>query len=188
MKPQIHKLNETIIALREKTSTYFSVTRLTSIKSLCKEPIIAAQFVFHLARLTFEKVQNSSCPKYIEVTDWRFYQALITEAVSLMERYLRTPTEENISSLHEIRRRVTSVQSYTGKKIWGHSIRTIHSRDVLVIEDALQCLMSPEVAPFWAYQTARDYAEQYNPHYGTGLVPESVPMLEDIASFWSNQS
>lgn len=48
MKPQFHKLKETTIALQKGASTYFSITRLTSIKTLCKDPAIAAQFVFHL--------------------------------------------------------------------------------------------------------------------------------------------
>lgn len=182
MNPQIHKLKETTIALRTGASTYFSITRLTSVKTLCKDPFIAGQFVFHLAKRTFEKVQNTSYSQYIES------QALISESVSLMEIYLQSPTKENLSTLRGMCSKLKSVQSVTEKGIWGHPIRTIHSRDVLVIEDALQCLMSPVVAPLWAYQTARDYTERYDPHYGTGLVPESVPMLEDIIGFFDSQS
>ena len=43
MKLQVRKLAEMATALRDKTSTYFSITRLTSLKSLCKEPTTAAQ-------------------------------------------------------------------------------------------------------------------------------------------------
>ena len=38
--------------------------------------------------------------------------------------------------------------------------------------------------PYWAYQTARHYAEQYDPRYGDGLIPASAPLLEDIVQFW----
>ena len=31
---------------------------------------------------------------------------------------------------------------------------------------------------------ARQYAERYNSRYPTGLIPESAPMVEDIADFW----
>ena len=61
----------------------------------------------------------------------------------------------------------------------------IRNRDLLVVEDALRVLVSgPEMAPIWAYQAARDYAERYDPRYGTGLIPSSAPLMEDIARFW----
>src|SRR3972149_9645294 len=180
MKPQIRKLIETATALRNKTDTYFSITRLTSLKSLCKEPAVAAQFVFYLSECTLARVQDAPCPKYTKPADWLHYQTLIAEAVAVMKRYLRRPTEKNLSALRQMRMKVEPVQTYTGREIWGHPIRSIHSREVLVIEDALRCMIEPEVAPFWAYQTARDYTEEYNPRYGTGLIPESVSLLEDL--------
>ena len=148
MKLQVRKLAEMATALRDKTSTYFSITRLTSLKSLCKEPTTAAQFVFHLAECIFEKVRDAPCPRYTEPADWQHYQALIAEGVAVMKKYLRKPTEQNLSAVREMRRKVVSVQTYTGKGIWGQPIRSIHSRDVLVIEDALQCMISPVAAPF----------------------------------------
>ena len=29
-----------------------------------------------------------------------------------------------------------------------------------------------------------DYAERYDPRYGTGLIPESAPLVMDIVDFW----
>jgi len=188
MKLQIRRLTETARALREQTSTYFSITRLTSLKSLCKEPAIANQFVCHLAECVLAKTQIAPCPKYCRRADWEHYRALIAEAVPLMRNYRQKPTEKNLATLRKMRLKVESVQNYTGKEIWGHPIRAIHSKDVLVIEDALQCMSSPETASYWAYQAARDYAECYNPLYGSGLIPESAPMLEDILRFWSSRS
>ena len=183
MKPQVRRLGETAAALRNQTSTYFSITRLTGLKSLCREPELAAQFVLHLAERTLRRVEDSGCPAYTEPVDWQRYQALILEAVTLMKESL-CQGKSNLSALRTVLRKVESVQTDTGKEIWGHPTRNIHSQDVLVIEGALQCLLAPEVAPFWAYQTARDYVEQYNPSYGTGLIPESIPMLEDVIGFW----
>jgi hypothetical protein len=56
----------------------------------------------------------------------------------------------------------------------------------LLFEYAIRCLLSPshEIG-YWAYQTARHYAERYDSHYGTGLIPASLPLVEDIAGFWS---
>jgi len=184
MKPQIRRLAETATALRLGTSKYFPITRLTSIKSLCKQPEIAAQFVFYLAERTLERMQAQGCPEYAEAADWMRYQSLISEAIKLMRDHLQVPTEMNLSPLRTMLRKAEAVQTYAGEQIWGHPLRTIHSTDVLVIEDALRCITLPFAAPYWAYQTAKDYAECYNPRYGTGLIPDSLPMLDDIIVFW----
>ena len=57
---------------------------------------------------------------------------------------------------------------------------------VLIIENSLRCVLSwtVEEAGYWAYHAARDYAERYDPHYGTGLIPESAPMVKAIVGFW----
>lgn len=34
------------------------------------------------------------------------------------------------------------------------------------------------------YQTARHYAERYASRLGTGLIPESAPLVQDIVDFW----
>ena len=188
MKPQIRRLAETAFALRAGTSTYFPITRLTSIKSLCIEPEIAAQFVFYLAERTLEKVRACPCPAYTDPADWTRYQSLITEAVPWMRDYLETPTEPNLAKLWDILQRAEAVQTFTGEQVWGHPLRTIYSSDVLVVEDALRCVTSPAAAPYWAYQTAKDYTECYDPRYGTGLIPESLPMLEDVIGFWMDRA
>ena len=54
-----------------------------------------------------------------------------------------------------------------------------HSLDD-VIENALKSILRDEEAPFWLYQAARDYAERYDPRHGTGLIPSSAPMMQEI--------
>jgi hypothetical protein len=49
---------------------------------------------------------------------------------------------------------------------------------------ALSSLLQPDASANWGYRIAREYSERYNPRYGTGLIPESAPMVEDIADFW----
>ena len=184
IRPQIHKFIATARTLRNGTTKYFSITRLTSLKNLCKDPDVAAQFVAFLAENTFQKMQASPCPEYTQPADWSRSQEIAGKAVQAIKQYLEEPNTVHLSALREVYREAEAVQVYTGKEIWGHPIRTIHSRDVLVIEDALRCVTEPMNASYWAYQTARDYTERYNPHYGTGLIPESVPMLDDIIRFW----
>src|SRR2546428_9269429 len=50
--------------------------------------------------------------------------------------------------------------------------------------EALLCMGFYFFASPWGYRLARQYAERYNARYGTGLIPESAPLVEDIADFW----
>lgn len=52
------------------------------------------------------------------------------------------------------------------------------------METSLECVLDPGASSELGYRLARQYAERYNPRYGTGLLPESSPMVEDIAEFW----
>jgi hypothetical protein len=71
------------------------------------------------------------------------------------------------------------------KYIYGGPVRLIKNNDLLVVEYALRTITADEMsAPYWAYQTARDYAERYSSKYGTGLIPISAPLVQDIAEFW----
>jgi len=143
IRPQIHKFIATAKALRDGTTKYFSITRLTSLKNLCKDPDVAAQFVAFLAENTFQKMQASPCPEYTQPADWSRYQEIAGKAVQVIKQYLEEPNTVHLSALREVYREAEAVQVYTGKEIWGHPIRTIHSRDVLVIEDALRCITEP---------------------------------------------
>jgi hypothetical protein len=60
----------------------------------------------------------------------------------------------------------------------------MQSTDVLIIELALSCLVYPADAAYWGYRLVREYAERSDPRYGAGLIPESAPLVEDIAEFW----
>lgn len=179
---KIRKFEETVIALREGQS--FSITKLTSIKSLCKDRNIAIQFALYISSLTLKKVKSSDCPKYTDPTDWDKYKKIISRSVSLMRRFTKDPVDDNLSVIRNHLREVKDVQNETRSGSYGSVIRIVHSRDVLVIEDSMCCMLYPDDSSYWAYQLARDYTEEYNSSYGTGLIPESAPMLDDIISFW----
>ena len=185
---KIRKLDEVVCALKEGNETYFSITKLTSIKSLCKNPGIAAQLAFYLSMLTLKKVNSSSCPDYTVPTDWERYKKLISRSVSLMNEFMKDRGETNQSSLRNMLKQVQEVQNETRRGHYGSVIRTIHSIDLLVIEDSICCMLYPDNVSYIAYKLAKNYTEKYNPRYGTGLVPESAPLLEDILSFWKKFS
>src|SRR5262249_15052232 len=70
---------------------------------------------------------------------------------------------------------------------WG-AARLIDDWELLLFEYALGCLLGPpHEAGYWAYQTARHYAERYDSRHGTGLIPESAPLVQDIADCWAEE-
>jgi hypothetical protein len=56
--------------------------------------------------------------------------------------------------------------------------------ELLVVENAMKSILREDQAPTWLYQAARVYAERYDSRHGTGLIPASAPMMQEIADFW----
>jgi len=108
---------------------------------------------------------------------------VVNEAIRHMERYLEHPIKEEADLVRAWLSDVRAVQNTYRNQAWG-SVRIIHGTEVLMIEYALSCLLQPTASSDWGYRIARQYAERYHSRYGTGLIPESAPMVEDIADFW----
>jgi hypothetical protein len=108
---------------------------------------------------------------------------VVDEALRQIARYLEKATEAEAALVRAWLSDVRAVQDRYEHQAWG-PVRIIDSTEVLIIEQALSCLLYPTNAADWGYRIAREYAERYNPRYGTGLIPESAPMVEDIADFW----
>ena len=180
---RIDKLADAARALREGRETRLSVTRLTSLKSLCRDPQVARRFALYLTKLTQDKM-DACCREQICKEDWAAHKALVARAVTGMQDNLDTSRDECRSALGDILSQIASVQNEHRKVGWN-IVRRIVSRDMLVVEYAMNCFVYlPADARYWAYQTARHYAEQYDPRYGDGLIPASAPLLEDIVQFW----
>ena len=171
---RINKLADAARALQEGCKTYLSVTRLTSLKSLCRDPQVARRFALYLTNLTLDKM-DASCPERIDKEDWAKYRALIAQAVAGIQDNLEASRKEIVSALGDILSQITRVQNEHQRVGWN-VLRRIISRHVLVAEYALHCFIyPPDTVPYWAYQTARQYAERYDPPYGTGLIPAFGP-------------
>jgi hypothetical protein len=153
----------------------FPITRLTSLKGLCKDPRAAWRFALFLAEHAGEKVAQGRCPERDK--------ALAAQAVSAMKAYMDEPSPERGSRLRSLLREVEAEQDETRRVGWNQ-VRMISNRDLLVIENALRSIVFIVEAPTWLYQAARDYAERYDPRHGTGLIPASAPMVREIADFW----
>jgi hypothetical protein len=96
--------------------------------------------------------------------------------------YMAAPIRDAELALRAARRELESAQSETRDTRWA-TVRTIDSRDALVVEDAIHCIVDPRDCAAWGYRLGRACAERYDPHHGGGLVPESAPLVRNIASF-----
>ena len=185
VSPKILKTIQTLaqIAAELRQGKDFNVTRLTLLKSLCSDPEAAAKFALHLAKRTLEKMKSQDCPSHITPEDWEQYQRLAAQAVRGMTKHLKQRTPAGESPLHELLQIIRNAQSKFERQEWG-LVRRIHSRELLTVETALECVLRPNASQLLAYDLARQYSERYNGRYGTGLIPESAPLVEDIAEFW----
>jgi hypothetical protein len=179
--PKIRQLATTAAELREGAS--FNITRLTTLKSLCEDATAAAHFAVHLATLTHKKMQEQPCPSHLDAEQWKHYKQIEETAVRAMQQYVEQPTTQTTNPLWTLQSQVRALQNTYRNQAWG-PVRMIHSTEVLLIEYALSCLLQPTASADWGYHLARQYAERYNSRYGTGLIPESAPLVEDIANFW----
>jgi hypothetical protein len=170
---KVERLEEVAEALRR--GEHFSVTRLTVLKGLCEDAEAAREFALFLTR----KVQKKMREKKGE----QRYRALVNRGVREMRSYLDDPSEENKERLHSLLQEMIGQQNEY-RNIYGGAVRIIHSMDLLVAEKAVRAILRPAEAPTWLYQAARDYSERYNARYGDGLIPDSAPMVEEIAGFW----
>jgi hypothetical protein len=179
--PKIRQLARIATDLHEGAS--FNITRLTTLKSLCEDATAAARFAVHLAQLTYKRMQEKACPFHLDPEKWEYYKQVVDEAIRQMQRYVEQPTTQTTNPLWTLQSQVRDLQNTYRNQAWG-PVRIIHSTEVLLIEYALSCLLQSTASADWGYHLARQYAERYNASYATGLIPESAPLVEDIADFW----
>ena len=159
----------------------FSITRLTTLKSLCEDPEVTAHFAVHLARHTSRRTNKRANPGHLSKDE--SHNELITRSVERLGRYVEKPSDAQREALGEVLRELESVNNDYESIPYG-VVRIIQDKNVLIVEDAVRCVLSPYSAPSQAYHLARNYAERYDPRYGTGLIPESAPLVMEIVDFW----
>jgi hypothetical protein len=161
----------------------FSITRLTILKSLCEDPEVAAHFAVYLAKHTSRRINEISSPLHLSNSEWRMHNEILERAVERLQSYVERPADPKREELRELLRELESVNDEYESIPYG-MVRIIRDKNVLIVEHAVQCVLSPFSAPSQAYHLARDYAERYDPRYGTGLIPDSAPLVMDIVDFW----
>lgn len=181
---KIKKWVETAKQLRtEKNIFALTITRLTSIKSLCQDERAAEQFALYLSHRVQQQMNEADCPDNLNPEEWETHKNLVADAMVQMENYSATPTDEGKQSILGLLRQIDGLQGDDYRNFQWNTVHFVRSGYLLKLEYALRCFVEPDF-PDWAYKLAREYVERYQPQYGTGLIPESVPMLLEVAEFW----
>ena len=149
-------------------------------KSLCRDEDYRKDYCVYLASLVMDNAkilgEKDNAEKIIKLTQ---------QAYLVIENVAKDGSNTNIVVARETLSRLKDFQDQYKKVKWS-TVRIINSTDLLILENILQCLLSQtDIAVSYAYDATRNYVEKYNPHYGTGLIPESIPMLEKIICFWN---
>jgi hypothetical protein len=160
-----------------------SITRLTSLKSLCQDEAAAKQFALSITARIQVQMQESARPEQFSPDEWQTYISLFTEAINLMAAQAETQTHERSSAIRKLLKDIDVLQGNQYRNIpWG-TLHIVRSGELLQLTYSLQCFESNNV-PYWTYKLAREYVEDYIPTYGTGITPRSIPMLLNVAEFW----
>ena len=181
---KIQTLDQIAADLRQ--GEHFEITRLTMLKSLCGNAENAAAFALNITKKTQQAMKTRSRPDHVEAETRRRCQRLAAEAMRGMTSYMKKPTDEAEESLDELLLEIRGIQNQHEHQRWG-SVRIIKSRELLVVETALECVLHPWASSDLGYRAARQYADRYDSRYGTGLIPKSAPMVEAIAEYWGRR-
>ena len=177
---RVQKLEDALDDLKHGNSNYFSITKLTSIKSLCRDDDCRKEYCVYLASLVMENAKSLADKENAEKV-----VKLIQQAYLVIQNVVEDGSNTNIVVARETLSRLKQFQDQSKRVKWS-TVRIIESNDLLILENILQCLLSQsDISSSYAYDATRNYVEKYNSRYGTGLIPESIPMLEKIICFWN---
>jgi hypothetical protein len=175
---RLRKLEAALSDLQDGRTGYFSITKLTSIKSLCRDEACRKEYCAYLASLVTEKTQTTAKDENPEDV-----RNLVQEAGRAIFD-LANETGNNEMIAQKALSRLRKFQDEYRKINWA-TVRIITNNDLLILENILQSLLSQkDTAASCAYDATRNYVERYNPHCGTGLIAESIPMLNEVVQFW----
>ncbi|MFB2921217.1 hypothetical protein [Aerosakkonema funiforme] len=180
-----NKIKKWIQTAKEAETARFAIpiTRLTSIKSFCNDEIATQKFAIYIAKRVQEQRNQDGRPEHFNESEWSQQKQSLDEAIGLMETYIKDSTYENQQSFRRLLREIDSLQGDDYRKFQWTTVHFVRSGDLLKLEYALRCFVEQDF-PYWAYKLAREYVERYASQYGTGITPESIPMLLEIAEFW----
>ncbi|WP_199243001.1 hypothetical protein [Vitiosangium sp. GDMCC 1.1324] len=178
---RVRSLAEMARALRKGQD--FPVTRLTLLKALCQDERDGAHFLVHLAGSARDQLVRRKRPHHVPPKEWARQQQLAKDAVTTLWRYIKSSSARDATRLRKLLFEIRHVQDTYEPGSWGY-VRIITNPSLLIVEDALEGVLSPAEMQSWAYRAARHFAERYDSRAPWGLVPRSAPLVEEIADFW----
>ncbi|MCT7954590.1 hypothetical protein [Laspinema palackyanum] len=179
----IKKWLKTIKEIQEDSGTNcLQVTRLTSIKSLCKDRQPAKHFAVHIAKRVWESMESTR-DDHFDQSEWQAHKAIVSQAIAQMEAAIEEVSPQHEQSIEALREEIKIYQGNDYRRTEWATVHFIRSGNLLKIDYALCCFINQEYL-YYTYQLAREYAENYDINYGNGLNPNSLSMLLDIAEFW----
>jgi hypothetical protein len=113
----------------------FSITRLTSLKSLCEDPEVAAHFAVYLAKHTSRRINEMSSPLHLSNSEWRMHNEILERAVERLQSYVERPADPKREELRELLRELESVNDEYESIPYG-MVRIIRDKNVLIVEHA----------------------------------------------------
>ena len=158
-------------------------TRLTSVKSLCQDERAAEGFAFYIKQQVQQEMQAVECPETFPQEEWDAHIQLMADSINQMDACLSIPDPQGKQAIQALLRQIDQYQGDDYRKVHWNTVHFVRSGYLLKLEYAMRCFVDRDF-PYWAYKLARECTEHYEPSYGTGLIPKSLPMLLDIAEFW----
>lgn len=159
----------------------FQITRLTILKKPCADSATANRFALYLAEHALRLLARRPAPPSLEPDRWQKIGRSAARGVESLRAYLADPSSSAACAAPR------EAQNEYRDGSWGR-VRSIWSREALVVEGAAACMLHPHESAYWGYMMARDFAERYDARHGTGLIPESAPRVREIARFWRQEA
>jgi len=181
---KLKKLEEALAKLKSGEESYYSITKLSSIKSLCQNETIRQHYCCYLFECIKMQIRTNVKDANHQTPQEQFSLNLVYEIAQVMAEMQEG--KEVGDALYKYQSLLAHYQSDYQKIKWT-TVRLIKSTELLVIEYLIVCLLSTgEYALKMVYLATRSYVEQYDSSVGTGLIAKSIPMLEDVVAFWQS--
>jgi len=179
---KIKKLEEALAKLKSGEEQHYVITKLSSIKSLCQNETIRQHYCWYLFDCTKRQLE-SKVNDVNQQTPERCYDLKLVHDIAPVITAIQEG-KEVIGALRNCQSLITNYQS-DYEKVKFTTVRLIKSTELLIIEYLIFCLLTTgEYALKMVYQATRTYVEAHDPRVGICLVEKSIPMLEDVLSFW----
>ncbi|HLO49765.1 MAG TPA: hypothetical protein VK211_15220, partial [Kamptonema sp.] len=107
-----NKIKKWIQTTKEIENSRFaiSITRLTSIKSLCADKIAAEKFALYIAKQVQKQRNQATRPENFSDEEWEQQKQVVDEAIAQMEINLENPTAETQQPLIRLLKIIDSLQ------------------------------------------------------------------------------